>query len=207
MTIKGIDISHWNRILDFDKVKEDNIDFCIIKAGGSDKGFYTDSQFENNYRRAKLAGLYVGCYYFVGKYFLSKEDGIEDAKRFHKIIYGKDFEFPVCLDIETTDPKYKEGATAASIAFCDYLEKQGYYVSIYASDISGFKEKLNLDDLKAYDKWVARYGKRPEYVKDFGIWQKSSTGKVKGIEGNVDLDVAYKDYPSIMKKGGFNLCR
>lgn len=207
MTIKGIDISHWNRVLDFDKVKEDNVDFCIIKAGGSDKGFYTDSQFENNYRRAKLAHLDVGCYYFVGSGFISAEDGLEDAKRFHKIILGKSFEFPICLDIETTSPKYKEGATAASIAFCDYLEKQGYYVSIYASDISGFKEKLVLDKLEKYDKWVARYGKKPEYVKNYGIWQKSSTGKVKGIEGNVDLDVAYKDYPSIMKKGGFNLCK
>lgn len=204
MTLKGIDISHWNRVNDFNKVKADGIDFAIIKAGGSDKGFYTDRCFDNYYRLAKLAGLDVGAYYFVGKNFVSALDGLEDAKRFCRILGGKDFTYPVCLDIETTDPKFKDGATSACIAFCEYMEKEGYYVSIYASDISGFKEKLDIDRLTSYDKWVARYGKKPTYVKKFGIWQKSSTGSVNGIDGNVDLDIAYFDYPSIINKNHLN---
>ncbi|MBO7733503.1 MAG: hypothetical protein J6S67_13145 [Methanobrevibacter sp.] len=203
-TIKGIDISHWNRVFNFQVVKDSGIDFVIIKAGGSDKGFYTDRCFNDYYRLAKLAGLHVGAYYFVGKNFISALDGQEDAKRLYRIIQGKTFDYPIYLDLETTAPENKEGATEASIAFCEYLESKGYYVGIYASDISGFKERLDIDKLEAFDKWVARYGKRPEYVKKYGIWQKSSKGEVSGIFGNVDIDISSRDYPSIIMKNHLN---
>lgn len=204
MTVKGIDISHWNRVDDFNKVKNDGNEFVIIKAGGSDKGFYKDRCFDDYYRLAKLAGLYVGAYYFVGPGFTSAHDGIMDAKRFLNIINDKSFEYPIVLDLEATRPEDKEGATEATIAFCEYCEGRNYYVSIYASDISGFKERLDVYSLSAYDKWVARYGKKPEYVKKYGIWQKSSNGKVNGIQGNVDIDISYIDYNEITFKYKLN---
>ena len=197
---QGIDISHWNRVTDFHAVKESGIDFCIIKAGGSDKGFYEDRQFDNYYRLAKLAGLKVGAYYYVGPRFYGDLSGKEDAKRFERIIRDKDFDYPVSLDLESTQRKYKELATDAAIAFCDYLEQCGYYVSIYGSDISTFKEMVQIERLEKYDKWVARYGKTgPQYVKKFGIWQKSSSGSVPGITGAVDLDESYIDYSKIIR--------
>lgn len=202
---KGIDISHWNLVTDFRKVKESGIDFVIIKAGGSDKGFYTDRKFNDYYRLAKLAGLKVGCYYFVGSNFYGNMSGELDAQRFQKIIRGKDFDYPVVLDIETTAKCYKDLATDATIAFCEYLEKEGYYVSIYGSDISTFKERLDCDRLTNYDKWVARYSKqKPTYIKDFGIWQYSSSGSVPGITGPVDLDTSTKDYQKIMIRNNLN---
>ena len=201
---KGIDISHWNVVTDFFKVKESGVDFCIIKAGGSDNGFYTDRCFENYYRLADLAGLKVGAYYFVGKNFLGYESGVEDAKRFLNITCAKSFDYPLCLDIETTPPDLKQEATEAAIGFCEFLEAHKKYVSIYASDISGFKERLDYTKLAPYDKWVARYGKKPIFVQDFGIWQKSSTGNVPGINGNVDLDISYVDYQSIMRRNSLN---
>lgn len=204
MTVKGIDISHWNRVDDFNKVRNDGYEFVIIKAGGSDKGFYKDRCFDDYYRLAKLAGLYVGAYYFVGPGFTSANDGRMDAKRFLNIINDKSFEYPIVLDLEATRPENKDGATEASIAFCEYCEDHGYYVSIYASDISGFKERLDIDKLKPFDKWVARYGKKPEYVKKYDIWQKSSTGAVDGIRGNVDIDISYKDYNEITFKYKLN---
>ena len=203
MTIKGIDISHWNMVKDFTMIKDSGVDFVVIKAGGSDRGFYTDGCFYNYHRLSQLAGLNVGAYYFVGKDFVGKEAGLSDAKRFYKIIKGLRFEYPVFLDLETTHPKDKKQATDAAIEFCEYLEYRGYFVGIYASDISGFKERLEIDRLP-YAKWVARYGKKPEYVKDIGIWQKSSTGAVPGIIGNVDIDTSYVDYEKIIKAKGFN---
>lgn len=194
----GIDISHWQGNIDFQKVKNSGIDFVIIKAGGSDKGFYTDRKFYDNVRLAQLSGLKVGAYYFVGKNFVSFEDGVEDAKRFTKIIHGIALDYPVCLDIESTNVIDKIGATEACVGFCKYLEKKGYYVVIYASDISGFKERLDIDKLKDFDKWVARYGSKPEYVKKYGMWQKSSTGIIDGIDSYVDLDESYIDYSSII---------
>ena len=204
--IKGIDVSKWQGSIEWHRVKADdhNIKFAIVKAGGSDKGFYKDETFERNYKGAKDVGLDVGCYYIVGNKFISKNDGIADAERFYNIIKGKKFDFPVYLDLEKTLPKDKAGATEASIAFCDYMESKGYYVAIYASDISGFKEKLDTPKLNAYDKWVANYIEKPTYVKTYGIWQYSSKGAIKGIIGNVDMDECYKDYPHIMAVNGLN---
>lgn len=206
MTIKGIDISHWNRVTDFNRVKESGFDFVILKAGGSDAGFYTDVQFDNYYRLAKLAGLKVGAYYFAGKNFYGATSGEEDAKRFCRILEGRCFEYPVYIDIEltsTSTQKAKE-ATDAAIAFCRYMESQGYFAGIYASDISGFKERLKIEHLEPFTKWVARYGKRPQYVEDYGIWQKSSSGEVPGIVGKVDLDISNIDFSKIIIKKGFN---
>lgn len=192
---QGIDISHWNRVTDFCKVKDSGIDFAIIKAGGSDKGFYQDSQFNNYYRLAKLAGLKVGAYYFVGPKFYGTLSGREDAKRFCHIIQGKEFDLPVFLDLETTNKAYRELATDAALAFCDYMKQEGYNVGIYGSDISTFKDMVQINRLDWVDKWVARYNKTgPQFVKDVCIWQKSSTGAVPGITGAVDLDECYVDY-------------
>lgn len=204
--IKGIDISHWNRAKDFFEVKASGIDFVILKAGGSDAGFYSDPQFENYYRQAKLAGLSVGAYYFTGKNFYGAAAGIEDAKRFARIIKGKTFEYPVYVDIEMTSPAdgKMEEATAAAIIFCRYMESLGYFAGIYASDISGFKERLMLERLTPFTLWVARYGKKPQYVEEYDVWQKSSTGQVPGIVGNVDMDVSYKDFKKIITSKHFN---
>ena len=202
--IKGVDISHWNGSIDFDKVKASGVEFVIIKAGGSDKGFYTDSKFIENYAKAVAAKLNVGAYYFAGKNFRGIESGIADARRFIKILDGLKFEYPVFLDIEAQENRYKEGITDAAVAFCEEMEKAGYYVGIYASDISGFKDKLNHVRIKDYAHWVARYGKEPEVCKSYGIWQYSSKGSVPGIIGSVDLDLSTVDYAKVIKEKGFN---
>ena len=204
MKIQGIDISHWNGDIDFEKVKASGVDFVIIKAGGSDKGFYTDSKFKENYAKAVAAGLYVGAYYFAGKNFRGIESGVLDARRFIKILDGLKFDYPVFLDIEAQENRYKEEITDAAIAFCEEMEKAGYFVGIYASDISGFKDKLNHDRIKDYAHWVARYGKEPEVCKSYGIWQYSSKGSVSGIVGSVDMDISSVDYAKVIKEKGFN---
>ena len=201
---KGVDISHWNGSIDFDKVKASGVEFVIIKAGGSDKGFYTDPMFITNYNKAKAAGLFVGAYYFAGKNFRGVEAGFADAQRFIKILDGLKFEYPVFLDIEAQENRYKEEITDAAVAFCEEMEKAGYYVGIYASDISGFKDKLNHDRIKSYAHWVARYGKEPEVCKSYVIWQYSSKGSVSGIVGSVDLDISAVDYAKVITEKGFN---
>lgn len=199
----GIDVSHWQGKIDFAKVAE-LVDFVIIKAGGSDAGFYKDSKFETNYKNAKAAGLAVGAYYFVGPSCTSREAGAADAKRFLEILKGKTFEMPVYIDIEQTPAVKRQGATDAVIGFCETMETAGAYVGVYGSDIGGFKSRLVLSRLTAFDKWVARYGSKPKYVNLYGIWQKSSKGVIAGIKGHVDLDEAYIDYPAVMARTGLN---
>lgn len=204
ITKKGIDVSHWQGIIDFEKVKKAGIDFVIIKAGGSDNGFYRDSKFLVNYKNACNAGLLCGAYYFVGKYCTSYAAGVADAERFLKLLKGKTFSYPLYIDIETTPIHKRQGATDAVIGFCQTMEKAGCYVGIYASDISGFKDRLILSKLFAFDKWVARYGSKPKYVSKYGMWQMSSKGQVDGIRGYVDIDECYYDYPKIITRKGLN---
>lgn len=205
MEFYGIDVSHYQGNIDWNAVAKTGINFAIIKAGGSEEGIYKESMFEQNYAGAKSAGLNVGAYYFPGPKFISEEAGIADAKRFLDIIAGKKFEMPVAVDLEGTKPEDKDGATIATIAFCKVMEAAGYYVMIYGGDIFSFNDRLNLGELDEFDKWVARYGSEPQYVKEYGIWQYSSTDYVDGItENTVDKDVAYKDYPAIIKNAGLN---
>ena len=201
-----IDVSKWQGDIDWNAVKEDGVEFAIIKAGGSDAGFYEDSKFRENYEAAKAAGIDVGAYYFVGKYCKSYEDGVADAKRFIAIISGLQFEYPVYIDFEAPDASDVEGNTEACIGFCQTMEDNGYFAGIYASEISGFHDRLNDSELQSYSHWVARYGDRPSTITEdvFGIWQYSSEGSVAGISGNVDMDTAYIDFPSIIKKAGLN---
>lgn len=203
--IKGIDISHWQGKVDFEKVKKSGIKFAILKAGGSDAGFYEDKTFKRNYEAAKKAGVEVGAYYFVGRDFYGCEAGILDAKRLLKIIGGCQLEYPVFLDVETTQPARKEEATEAAIAFCQELEKNGYFVGIYSSDISGFREKLNHERLLSYAHWVADYNDPVKECKEHQMRQYSSKGYVNGVENNpTDLDYSLVDYGSVIRSKGLN---
>ena len=203
--MKVIDVSRWQNNIDFAKVKASGIEGVIIKAGGSDSGFYKDSKFEQNYANAKAVGLHVGSYYFVGKGCTSTVDGRADGERFANLIAGKQFDLPVYMDVESTPISARTGATDAAIAFCSYLESKGYYVGIYASDISGFKDRLDYSRLKdRFTSWVARYGSEPKYATKWDMWQYTSTGRVDGIAGNVDMDDCRRDFPSIIINGGFN---
>ena len=206
MSVKGIDVSAWQGDINWQAVKAAGISFAIIKAGGSDADLYTDSKWLKNYNGAKAAGIAVGAYYFVGKACTSSYDGKADAERFIKLLEGKQFEYPVYMDCEVTSPAAKKGATDAAIAFCEELEKAGYYAGIYGSTYSTFESRLDDSRLQSYAHWVAQYADSCTYTGKVGvgIWQYSSTGYVNGIGGNVDMNYAYVDYPSIIKKLGKN---
>lgn len=203
---KVIDIAHYQGKVDFEKVKKAGYSGVIIKAGGSDSGYYMDSKFNEYYEGAKNASLNIGTYYFNGKNCLSKLDGKEDAIRFMNIIKGKKFDLPVYMDIEAQPTGQKDNVTEAIFGFCEELEKNGYYVGVYASDIAGFKEKINYDKIKdRFSIWVARYGSKPTYATKYDMWQYSESGVVSGINDNkVDLNECYKDFSTIIKNGGYN---
>ncbi len=204
MAIKGIDVSHWQGNINWTKVKAAGIKFAIIKAGGSDDGFYTDSKWEANYKGAKKNGIAVGAYYFAGPKCVTADAGKADAKRFIKLLKGKKLEYPVYFDCEAQPASKKAGTTKAAIAFCMELETAGYYAGIYASAYSGFQDRLDDSKLGSFAHWVAQYASKCTYGGKYGIWQYSSGGKVSGISGNVDMDLSYVDYPSIIKKHGLN---
>ena len=130
--------------------------------------------------------------------------GKADAERFLQILKGKQLEYPVYMDNEAQPASAMAGITEATIAFCETMEDVGYFVGIYGSVVSGFKERMDDRKLTPYAHWVAQYASKCSYKGDYGIWQYSSKGSVDGISGNVDMDYAYVDYPAIIQNGGFN---
>lgn len=210
----GIDVSHWQGDINFATVKAQGFDFVMIRAGaGNANGvLYKDERFEEYYTAAKSAGLNVGAYFYASGQFNKAGRGATEAAYFAQLIVGKQFEFPVALDVECSPAGYAETTTDNTIAFCDYMESLGYYVTIYASDLSGFKSRLEVSRLSPYDKWVARYNSTgPQYVQAFGMWQYGGSTnyirnvKVPGVSSAAcDQDYAYKDYPTIIKAAGLN---
>lgn len=201
---KGIDVSRWQGLINWKKVKGAGIEFAILKAGGSDSGFYTDSKFYTNWVGATEAGIHTGAYYFVGPNCKSKEAGLADAYRFAQILQQVKLDYPVYIDFEAPNNVNIQGNTDAVKAFCNYMESLGYYTGIYGSDVSGFKDRLYFNQLTAYDKWVARYGSQPKYANPWGIWQSTSKGRVSGIVGNVDIDYSKNDYSTIIRNNHLN---
>lgn len=197
--LKGIDLSKHNIVTDWDLVAK-QVDFVILRAGGNYGGYYKDSRFERYYDACKLRNIPVGAYYDAGKEFYETDKGIAYAKHFKELISGKVFEYPVYIDIEVTPRKYRKFITEAAIAFCREMEASRYFVGIYGSDISTFHDQLDITKLSLFSKWVARYGaKKPSYVKDYAMWQYTSTGNIAGIKGNVDRDISFVDYPRLLK--------
>lgn len=209
MERKGLDISSYQKGINFDAIKNSGMEFLILRAGftgwGTGVSFNKDNCFENFYIQAKSRNIPVGAYWYSCANTYDK--GVNEAKyMYENCLKGKQFEYPIYIDVE--EPRHqsnnKNGVTQAVIGFCEYLENKGYYVGIYASDISGFKDKMNISQLNDYDKWVARYGSKPTYATAHGLWQYTDTGRINGYNDNLDMDIAYKDYPTIIKNNGLN---
>lgn len=202
--MQGIDISSWEKGLQLKK----DINFVILRAsftgwGGDGTTKYVDETFEGFYKQCKDLGLPVGCYHYscANTYDKGKSEG---EFIYNNCLKGKKFEYPIYIDVEDEhhQKNNKRGVTDAIKGFCEFLESKGYYVGVYGSDISTFQEMVYIDELKNYDKWVARYGSKPKYVKDYQIWQYSANGRYNGYE--VDLNECNYNYPKIIKDGGFN---
>ena len=207
--MRGIDVSHWQHTINFEKVAE-QYDFVIIKAGGNEnKTKYSDSCFNENYEKAVKAGLHVGAYYFAKPNYNSNVSidvqGAADARHFASICKGKTFDMPLYLDFEVGDKKKKVTNTIYCKAFCECLEGLKCFAGIYGSDINTFHDMVRIDDLYKFSLWVARYGNMPKYVtKSMHMHQYSSKGVVNGIRGNVDMNNCYLDFPNIISKKGLN---
>ena len=200
---KGIDVSKYQKNVDYDKVKKSGIDFVIIRAGYGKYISQKDSEFEKHYKNAKAAGLKVGAYWY--SYASTVDEAKQEAKICLQAIKGKTFEYPIYFDLEEQDQFAKGKSFCDSIvkAFCNELEKAGYWAGLYISR-SPLQTHISSDVAKRYALWIAEYDDKCNYNGDYGIWQYSSKGKVAGVSGNVDCDYCYIDYPSAIKKAGKN---
>lgn len=202
----GIDISAWQGNYDLARAQKEGATFVILKAGGGDAGLYKDGRFESNYKKAKDLGLPVGVYWF------SKALTVAAAKREAEYFYtnclkGKKFELPVYIDVENKSQLAVGKRTLTDIikAWCEYLANINYYVGIYSSSYY-FSAYMYDKELQKYAHWVAQWSK--SYNGDTGMWQFG--GEINYIRSNkvagqtTDQNYMLTDYPTIIKKGGYN---
>ncbi len=199
VSANGIDVSKYQGNIDWNKVKRSGkVDFAILQAGYGKEYNQVDTTFERNYSECKRVGIPCGAYWY--SYACSIAEAEQEAKVFLSVLNGKSFEYPVFFDLEEPSALAlgKNVCSDMVTAFCTALEKAGYFAVLYISRIP-LQTHITEKVAKRFTLWVAEYGNKCNCSEDYGTWQYSSQGEVDGINGDVDLDRCYIDYPSIIK--------
>ena len=204
---KYIDVSTHQGVIDWEKVKAAGVDGVIIRAGYGRNNI--DKQFVRNITECNRLGIPCGVYWF--SYAYTEELAKKEAEYCLAAVKPYKLELPICFDFEydSVANAKKQGvtvtkqlATAMVHAFCGVIEAAGYYVMNYANP--DYLRNYFDDTVGRYDLWLAWYSNAEQPTRSCGIWQYSSKGSVAGINGNVDVNHAYKDYQAIITKAQLN---
>lgn len=209
---RGIDVSEWQKTIDWEKVKAAGIDFAMIKAGSGRNRI--DPQFKYNISECNRLGIPCGVYWF--SYAYTEELARNEAKYCLAAIAPYKLDYPVAYDFEydSVDNAEKLGieitkemASSFARAFLGEIEAARYYAQLY-TNADYLTRYFDSELAKRYDVWLAQWPSKPNLdtkpSQAGGIWQYSNTGSVDGISVRVDLDAAYYDYPGIIEKNGLN---
>lgn len=197
----GIDVSYYQKNIDWNKVKADGIDFAFIRVGyrgyGKTGTLAEDTDFSKNIDGAAAAGLRTGIYIFSQA--ITENEAIEEAQFILNRIGTHQVNMPLILDYEFAGNPGRLGgakltkaaATKICLAFCKTIYDAGYTPMVYANP-DMLNNHLNPDDISPYYPiWLANYTTSTKYTGTFSYWQYASTGSVNGISGNVDMNFYY----------------
>lgn len=202
---KGIDVSSHQGSINWDAVKASGVEFAILRCGyGNDLNYQDDAYFIQNAKACEKIGLPYGVYLY--SYAITVNDAKSEASHVLRLLKGLKPAYPIYYDLEdalTTGKCSNDRILQIAKTFVDILETAGYWTGIYAN------KDWNVNRLtdKWYNskaRWVAQYNDECTYNGEYGMWQYSSTGKVNGVKGNVDMNYAYVDYPKMIKEAGKN---
>ena len=192
-TCVGIDISRWQEDVDFEKVKAAGCEFVYMRIGGLDDGeLYTDRYYAANIAGAKAAGLMVGIYWHA------EESNAQEVKAsvdyLMSVLNGVELDFPIAYDWEDFVHFENYGMNIADLnnnldVFVDEINARGYKACLYNSKY--YLETIWPSAAK-HPLWLAHYVSSTNYGGSYFMWQHGCTGRIDGINGDVDLDVLYK---------------
>lgn len=193
MKIKGIDVSKHQGIIDWKKVKDDGIEFAIIRIGYGGSEPVKDSKFEENYKNARAVGIKVGAYLY--SYANSQSDIDKEKASVKTWLNGRVLDLPFYIDIE--DKKTQGDLSVSALSnlvnsFCEFIENLGYWAGIYANK-NWLETKLDMNKLNKYTVWLAQWTNNPTYKGSYAMWQYTSNGSVDGIGGRVDMNYQLKE--------------
>ena len=196
MGSKGIDVSSWQGVIDWDAVKSAGIQFAISRAGYGDE---LDNQFARNIAECNRVGIPAGVYWF--SYALTAQEAAQEAQRAMEAVRPYRLDLPVCFDLEYDTVRYaaqcgvtidKALATQMAVSFCDTVAAGGARPANY-TNLDYSRRMFDMDALREFDLWYAWYNDACN-IDDVAIWQYTSSGNVPGIAGNVDMDYCNKNY-------------
>lgn len=189
---KGIDVSEWQGKINWDKVKQDDIKFAIIRCGyGMNYTSQDDEEFEKNIKECERLNIPFGIY--LMSYANTVEKARSEAQHILRQTKGHNPSLGLWYDVEdnaTSGSVGKETLTNIINTFCRTVKNAGYKVGVYAS-LNWLDNKIEKQIKENYPIWVAQYYSKCEYSGKYVLWQYSSSGKVNGISGNVDMNYLY----------------
>ena len=192
----GIDVSEFQKDIDWDRVKATGMKVAMVRCGyrgyGSGK-INPDQKYETNIDSAIEVGMDTGVYFFSSA--INREEGVEEADYCLEKVKGKKIKMPIVIDTEyifeddeaRTNDISMEDRTAAVVGFCETIEAAGYTPMIYASR-DQFIKYLDVDQIGKWQFWLAAYD-TPVFPYHTEGYQYSPYGLVDGIETQVDLNV------------------
>lgn len=189
----GIDVSKWQKNIDFKKVKDAGATFVMIRLGyqdGINGKYILDKYFEENIKNANENGIKVGVYFY--SYADSKKEAKKQAKWVIENVKKHKIELPIAFDWECYTSFNKMnlslfGLGEVADSFLDEVKKLGYKPMLYGS-----KNYLNsVWKYNNYDVWLAHYTNKTNYDGKYVMWQICDNGIIDGIEEKVDIDILY----------------
>lgn len=181
----GIDVSEWNGIIDWERVKASGIDYAIIRCGyGMNYESQDDDYWLRNVSECERLGIPYGVYIY--SYATNTDRALSEAQHVLRLIRSCNLSYPVYFDMEDNSTL---GSDLASIAktFCNTIRNAGYSVGIYANT-NWWNTYLTDTCYSQWHRWVAEWGFSCHYSGEYSMWQYSATGRVDGITGNVDMN-------------------
>lgn len=207
--MRAIDISYANPVVDFPKVKAAGFSAVIIRNGYLGK---TDTSFNEHMTNAIKADMDIGTYTYIMSDTVAsaKKEAQETLERLKP--YRGFINYPVFCDMESSkyydEKKYSDRLRTDIIkTFCEEIRRGGFYPAVYINPSWLEEWTIKKEIIGVYDIWLAAWtdSETKETRYDYGqtMWQWG-TKKVTGVDGAVDSNIVYIDYPERIRKSGLN---
>ena len=195
--VTGIDVSSWQKEVDWQQVKDSGVEFVMIRfarRGTTEGGLYPDDYAMSHYEGAKAAGLKIGGYLFSQA--VNVEEAREEAAYLLEIVSGLELEMPLVFDWELaqgenrTDNVDARTVTDCAIAFCEQIKAAGYRPMVYFNE-SISRNRMYLEELTDYEFWLAKYSDTMNFPYKVEMWQYTDGGSIPGIPKGVDVNLYF----------------
>ena len=210
--VYGIDVSRWQGDIDWSKVAADGITFAMIKCGGGDDGLYEDRKFKQNIQGALANGIQVGIYFYSGA--TDAKTAYDEASFCINLIKDYQITYPVAFDWELNSGDYDE-VTQACETFCNIVKSYGYQPMVYSNRNRWYSSFDGEKLAGKFKVWMACYWSEYYYTSTrwaygddlasfkwhYDMWQYGVTDTVDGIDGYVDMNIAFFGYANYKVNG------